>query len=221
MKPLVIIPAFNEEMNIASLVKKIEDLSYDYIVVNDCSKDGTSKLLKDNGINHLDLPSNVGLASVTQMGFKYAVDNDYDCAIVIDGDGQHNPSYIADLFKKIEEGDDYVVGSRYLTEKKPWNLRMIGSRIIAFFILLKAHRKVTDPTSGMRCLGRKVLREFSEYMNFVAEPDALCHIIRKKYKYSEVQVSMNEREQGASYFADPFKSIVFMVKVLISIIFIQ
>ena len=114
-----------------------------------------------------------------------------------------------------------MVGSRFVNRPKPTSLRMIGSRIICFFIKLKTGVKVTDPTSGMRALGKKVIADFAQNMNFYAEPDTLCYTIHHGYKVKEVQVEMKEREGGESYFANPFKSIKFMLGVLLSIIFVQ
>lgn len=221
MKTLVIIPAFNEQANIESLIKDIISFGYDYLIINDHSTDNTIDILEKNKYNHLNLSVNVGIAGVTRIGFKYAYDNNYDCAICIDGDGQHPPKYIHSLIKEIENGYDYVVGSRFVDKPKDTSMRMIGSRLICMFIRFKTGVKVTDPTSGMRALGKNVLKEFSNDMNYYAEPDALCHIIYKSYKVKEVQVEMKDRIQGESYFHNPFKSISYMFGVLISILLIQ
>ena len=221
MKTLVIIPAYNEQDSIVDLVKEVTKYGYDYLVINDCSTDNTESLLENNNINHLCLPINLGIAGVTQVGFKYAYDNDYDCVINIDGDGQHLPKYMKALIDEVENGNDYVVGSRFVSEKKSFSMRMIGSRIICALIKLKTRKTVTDPTSGMRALGRKVIEEFSDSMNFYAEPDALCYILHKGYNVKEVQVEMKDRETGQSYFHSPFKSIYYMLAVILSILFIQ
>ena len=221
MKVLVIIPAFNEQASILSLVEEVTSYGYDYLVMNDCSTDNTKAILEENNLSHLDLPINLGLAGVTQAGFKYAKDFDYDCAICIDGDGQHLPSYMNNLINEVENGADYVVGSRFVNKKKPLSLRMLGSRLLCLLIKLKTGKTVTDPTSGMRALGKNVILEFSESMNFYAEPDALCHLIHENYRIKEVQVEMKEREGGVSYFSSPLKTIYFMLAVSLSIIFIQ
>ncbi len=221
MKTLVIIPAFNEQDNILSLVQDINSYGYDYLVINDCSTDNTEQLLRDHDLNHLDLPINLGIAGVTRVGFKYAKDHDYDCAICIDGDGQHPPKFIHELIDEIENGNDYVVGSRFVSEKKPWTMRMLGSRILCLLIKLKTGRTVSDPTSGMRALGKKVIDDFAESMNYYAEPDTMCHLISKKYKVKEIQVEMKEREAGVSYFHNPLKSVYYMLSVALSIIFVQ
>ncbi len=221
VKVLVIVPAHNEELALPELIPNIHSYGWESLVINDCSTDGTAELLDQHGFNHLDLVNNVGLAGVTQIGFMYAYEHGYDVAIVTDGDGQHPPKYISTLIKSIEEGYDYVVGSRFINEKKPITMRMIGSRLLCLAIKLKTGKTVTDPTSGMRALGSKVLKDFAENMNFIAEPDALTYIIKKGYKYKEVQVEMEERTVGVSYFHNPLKSIHFMFNVLMSILFLR
>jgi len=221
VKTLVVIPAYNEQDNIKSLIDDINSYGYDYLIINDCSKDNTAKILDENNLNHLDLPVNMGLAGVTQIGFKYANDNNYDCVICVDGDGQHQPAYVHDLIKEVENGYDYVVGSRFVTKKKPLSMRMLGSRILCFAIKLKTGKTVSDPTSGMRALGKNVIKKFAKSMNFYAEPDALSFLLKKGLKVKEVQVEMKEREAGVSYFQNPFKSIYFMMAVLLSILFAQ
>lgn len=220
MKSLVIIPAFNEANSVPGLVKELNKYGYDYIVLNDCSTDNSIEVYDKNKINYLNLPLNMGLASVTQAGFRYAKEHDYDCAIVIDGDGQHPPFNIERLFKEIENGNDYVIGSRFVEKDKSWSLRMVGSRIICFFIFLKTGKRVSDPTSGMRCLNRNVINEFVNDMNYIAEPDALTYLIKRKYKVKEVQVEMDERENGESYFKNPLRAIKFVFNVVVSILFI-
>ena len=221
MKTLVIIPAFNEEENIEKVVENIKRFGYDYIVINDHSTDSTEKILDEKGYSHLDLCVNVGLAGVTRVGFKYAHDNSYDCVINIDGDGQHPADQIDSLVKEIENGYDYVVGSRFISEKKPFTARMLGSRLLCMLIKIKTGKTVHDPTSGMRALGRKVIADFAGSMNYWAEPDALCHILKKGYKAKEVQVTMLERQGGESYFSNPLKSIKYMIAEVLSILFVQ
>lgn len=221
MKVLIVVPAFNEAKNLPILIPNIHRYGWEALVINDCSTDNTEEVLKDIGCQHLNLTNNVGLAGVTQIGFKYAHEHDYDAVIVTDGDGQHPPKFISKLVKEIDQGYDYVVGSRFVSEKKPTSLRMIGSRLICFAIFLKTGKKVTDPTSGMRALGKNLLDDFAENMNFIAEPDALTYVIKKGYNFKEVQVEMMERETGESYFRNPFKSVLYMYQTLMSIIFLR
>lgn len=221
MKKLVIIPAYNEEKNIEKLIQRVCSFNYDYIVINDCSTDDTEDILVKNNFSHLNLPINLGIAGVTRVGFKYAYDNGYDYCICIDGDGQHMPEYIDKIINELDKGNEYVIGSRFVEKIKPFNLRMLGSRIICLLIRIKTGKKVSDPTSGMRGMSRSIIKEFNDSMNFYAEPDTLCYLLRKGYKVSEIQVEMKERESGISYFHSPFKSFYYMLSVILSIIFIQ
>ena len=221
MRTLVIIPAYNESKNLEKLINDIKSYGYEYIIINDRSTDRTEELAKEKNFSILNLCLNVGIAGVTRIGFKYAKDHDYDCAVVVDGDGQHQPKCVHSLIKCIENGSDYALGSRFVQSKKPWSFRMIGSRIISFLIKIKTGKTIKDPTSGMRALGKNVIEEFSVSMNYYAEPDALCHLIKRGYKIEEVQVEMLEREDGISYFVNPIKSIKYMISEIISLIFIQ
>ena len=136
---LIIIPAYNEEENIERVVNLIKEeySQYDYVVVNDGSRDRTADICKHNGYELLDLPVNLGLAGAFQTGMKYAHLMDYDYAIQFDADGQHRPEFIGDMLSKIKEGYDIVIGSRFVDEKKDRSLRMLGSRMISFAIRLK------------------------------------------------------------------------------------
>lgn len=221
MKTLIIIPSYNEEDNLPKLIEDIKSYGYDYLIINDKSTDNTEDLAKSKGYNILNLSINVGLAGVTKVGFMYARDNDYDCVVCIDGDGQHQPKYVNTLIDSIEEGNDYVIGSRFVIEKKPFSMRMIGSNILSFLIKIKTGVTINDPTSGMRALGKTVIRNFSNDMNFYAEPDAVAYLLSKKYKVKEVQVEMLDRENGKSYFISPIKSIKYMIAEILSILLIQ
>lgn len=221
MNVLIIVPAHNEAAALPSLIRELISLRLDFLVINDDSSDRTESILLENGWNHLNLPNNIGLAGVTQMGFLYARDHGYEAAVVVDGDGQHPPGQIHDLVSKLEEGYDYAIGSRYIHSRKPWTMRMVGSRLICAVIKLKTGRTIADPTSGMRALNAKVISDFAGSMNYIAEPDALVHLLRHHYKVAEVPVTMIERESGVSYFHNPLKSIRFMADVLISILLFQ
>ncbi len=221
MRVLIIIPAHNEEKALPILIPKIISYGWEYLVINDCSADNTGKLLDQNRWTHVDLPVNAGLAAVTQMGFKYAAQHGYDAAVVVDGDGQHPPVFIQKLVNELEQGADYVIGSRFIEKKKPATMRMIGSRMICQAIRLKTGFYPTDPTSGMRALNSRIINEFAEDMNYIAEPDALVHIIRSGYRVKEVQVDMEERTEGVSYFVNPFKAVKYMFNILISILVLQ
>ena len=91
---------------------------FDYLVVNDGSKDGTAAICREKGYNLLDLPVNLGLAGSFQAGMRYAYQKGYGYAIQFDGDGQHRPEYIASMKEKMDQGYDIVIGSRFIVERR-------------------------------------------------------------------------------------------------------
>ncbi len=222
MKLLMVIPAYNEEDNIIGVVKNIKEKypEYDYIIVNDGSTDHTSRRCHRNGFEILDLPVNLGLAGAFQAGLKYAYKKDYDCVIQFDADGQHRPEYITKMLEKMEEGYDIVIGSRFVEQKKPWNLRMLGSRMITVAIMLTTGKYLADPTSGMRMFNKTMIKEFAVNMNYGPEPDTISYLINQGASFSEVQVEMDERTVGTSYLGFT-RSVMYMIRMMISILLIQ
>ena len=222
MKLLLVIPAYNEEECIEEVVENIKEHypQYDYVIVNDGSKDRTSAICHEKGYNVIDLPVNLGLAGAFQTGMKYAYYNDYDYAIQFDADGQHKPEYIGKMVEKIQEGYGIVIGSRFVTEKKPFSPRMLGSRLISFSIRLMTGKKINDPTSGMRLFSNNILKEFAFNMNYGPEPDTVSYLLKRGAQITEVQVSMDERIGGVSYL-NFTRSILYMMRMLISILIIQ
>ena len=219
---LIIVPAYNEEDNIERVVDRLTASfpQYDYVVVNDGSRDSTGEICRRRGYNFLDLPVNLGLAGGFQAGIRYAYAKGYACAIQIDGDGQHRPEFIADMKKKMEEGYDIVIGSRFVHEKKPKSMRMLGSNLIEFAIRLTTGKVIKDPTSGMRLFNRKMIREFAKGLNFGPEPDTISYLLKQGASVAEVPVVMDERTKGVSYLT-PVNAARYMIQMLVSILFIQ
>ena len=222
MKTLIIIPAYNEALNIEKTVNDIKNnTKYDYLIINDCSKDNTKEICLKNNYNFLSLPVNYGLASGIQIGMKYALENNYDIAIQFDGDGQHNARYLKGLVDCLEnEKKDIAIGSRFASEKKPFSLRMIGSRVIELFIKITTGKKIKDPTSGMRAYGKRAIEELARNSSLTPEPDTMVYFLKKGMNIKEVQVEMSEREYGESYL-NIWKSIEYMINIVFSIIFIR
>lgn len=222
MKCLVIIPAYNEEENIVRVVENLKNNypMYDYVVINDGSADSTAKICRKYGYELVDLPVNLGLAGAFQTGLKYAYRKGYDYAIQFDADGQHRPEFIAPMLDKIQEGYDIVIGSRFVTEKKPHSLRMLGSNLISMAMKLTTGRRVKDPTSGMRMFNKKMIAEFALNMNYGPEPDTVSYLLKQGATIAEVQVEMDERIAGESYL-NLTKSMMYMLRMLLSILLIQ
>lgn len=194
MRVLIIVPAYNEALNIEKTIKDLQENAreYDYVIINDCSKDNTKEICKKNGFNVISLPINYGLTSVVQIGMKYAKENGYDV----------------------------VIGSRFVTEKKPASIRMLGSNILSLAIRIVTGRAIKDPTSGMRAYDKKAIDEFVSNNSLTPEPDTLVYMMKKGMKVKEIQVEMREREFGESYL-NAFKSMEYMLSMMFSIIFIR
>lgn len=222
MKTLVVIPAYNEALNIEKTVHDLEVNApeVDYVVVNDGSKDNTLEVLKKNDFNYIDGFCNLGLFGAVQTGFKLAIKENYDIVIQFDGDGQHSAKYIAPLVKEIEKGNNIVIGSRFVDEKKPFTARMMGSRLIVGAIKLMTGKTITDPTSGFRAYDRACIKDYAGEMNNPPEPDTLVYMLRKQRKIKEIQVQMSDREFGESYL-NLVNTIKYMSRMMVSIFLIQ
>lgn len=222
LKVLVIIPAYNEELNIKKVVNDIQTnaADVDYVIVNDGSKDHTLDILKRNHYNYIDSICNLGLFGAVQTGFRYSLENNYDCAIQFDGDGQHQAKYIHLLVDEIAKGNDIVIGSRFIDEKKPISARMLGSRLISASIKIVTGKSIKDPTSGFRAYNKSCIKEYALDMNNPPEPDTLVYMLKRGKRIKEVQVQMKDRESGESYL-NLANTIKYMSRMIVSIFLIQ
>lgn len=223
MKKLVIIPAFNESASIINTIKDIKENApdFDYIVINDRSKDNTYELCIENDINVINLPLNLGIGGAVQTGYWYAYENNYDVAVQFDGDGQHDANYLNDMAKVLVDNKiDMVIGSRFITNEgfQSSMVRRLGIKYFTLIIKILTGKKITDPTSGFRMCNREIIKIFANsYPKDYPEPETSVSILRKKFKLEEVPVIMRARTEGVSSIS-PRKSIYYMIKVTIAII---
>ena len=226
MKVLIIIPAYNEELNIENTINKIINYNkkyknkVDYIIINDGSTDNTKKICEKNNYNVVNLVHNLGIGGAVQTGYKYALDNKYDIAIQFDGDGQHDENYIDSLVNEIINGSDFVIGSRFinnLSKFKSTKSRRFGINLLSFLIKICTGKKIYDPTSGFRAGNGDVIKLFAcSYPSEYPEPESTVFLIRNKFKIKEIPVEMYERQFGESSIK-LFKSIYYMFSVSLSI----
>ena len=221
MNICVVIPAYNEAENIERVIADVKTNApgCDYVIINDCSKDNTREIVEKNGYNCIHLPINLGLSGAVQTGYRYAYEHDYDAVIQFDGDGQHQARFIPLLADEIEKGMDIAIGSRFVNQKKDMSARMMGSRIISTLIKMTTGQTITDPTSGMRMLGKEMMKDYALNMNRSPEPDTLVYMMKRGAKVKEVQVEMSERIAGQSIYSSTWNSVKYMVRTCISIIF--
>ena len=223
MKTLIIIPAYNESASIERVADNIRNnySQYDFIVINDGSRDATADICRKNGYPLIDLPVNLGLAGAFQTGMRYAKKMGYDRVVQIDADGQHDPAYLAAMEAEMTaSGADIVIGSRFVEREKSMSMRMLGSRMISFAIRLTTGKRLTDPTSGMRLYNRAMIGRFADHINYGPEPDTVSYLLRNGASVSEVQVEMAERMAGKSYLTLS-KSVLYMLHMFVSILCLQ
>ena len=222
MKKLVIIPAYNEAGNIEKTVNDIKENApgFDYVIINDCSGDNTLEICLKNGFHVISLPVNLGIGGGVQTGYLYALRNGYDIAVQFDGDGQHNAAYLEQMAEKLQNEDlDMVIGSRYIEKEgfQSSGLRRIGIRYFTMLIRILTGKRITDPTSGMRMVNRRVIAEFSQdYPKDYPEPESVVTLLKRNRKVEEVPVLMNERVNGISSISMR-NSVYYMIKVSLAI----
>ncbi|MBL0389030.1 glycosyltransferase family 2 protein [Tumebacillus sp. ITR2] len=223
-KVLVIIPAYNEEGSIAHVIQRIQSVSddIDVVVINDGSRDATVEVARAAGATAvIDLPFNLGIGGAMQTGYLYAHKNDYDIALQIDADGQHDPFDIPKVIEPILRGEvNFTVGSRWVekTAYKSSAARRVGMVIFSRLIKWVTGQVCKDPTSGFRAADKRVIEMFANYYPVdYPEVEVLVHISRRGLKFREIAVEMSERQAGSSSIT-PIKSIYYMVKVGLAVL---
>lgn len=223
MKGLVIIPAYNEAQSLEKVILDIKQNapSFDYIVINDCSSDGTMQLCKKKGFAALHLPINLGIGGAVQTGYAYAKKYEYDIAIQFDGDGQHDAKYLEEMKQMIIKKEaDMIIGSRFIQKQgfQSSKMRRIGIRYFTILIQLLTRTKINDPTSGMRMVNRDIILLFANnYPKDYPEPECIITVLKEKKIIKEYPVIMRERETGVSSISVT-KSIYYVIKVTIGIL---
>ncbi len=222
-KILVIIPALNEEKNIAQVVKELKStgLGLDVLVINDGSIDRTAEIAQEAGAEVISLAVNLGIGGAVQTGFLYAWERGYDLALQVDGDGQHRPTEIEKLLEPILNSQaDVTIGSRFLskTSYRGPIARRIGIYLLSVTIKKVVKQKYTDPTSGFRAYNRQALRILSKHYSIdYPEPDAIVTLLKNGLHLTEISVEMDSRLSGKSSIT-PLKSGYYMFKVSLAII---
>ncbi|MDW8343127.1 MAG: polyprenol monophosphomannose synthase [Verrucomicrobiae bacterium] len=166
MKPLVIIPTYNEKDNIGRIVPAVlaQHPALEILVVDDGSPDGTGDLVaamaaENARVHLLRRAGKLGLGTAYIAGFKWGLARDYDHFIEMDADFSHDPAEIPNLLRAAES-HDLVLGSRYIDGIRVvnWPLsRLILSKGAAWYVRIVTGLPVADPTGGFKCFRRAVL----------------------------------------------------------------
>jgi glycosyltransferase involved in cell wall biosynthesis len=222
LRRIAILPAFNEEQAIGRVIDEIRaaDPDLKILVVDDGSTDRTGAVAGTRGVEVLHLPFNLGIGGAVQTGFLYALENDFEIAVQIDGDGQHDPGQLEILLAPILAGEaDLVVGSRFVQGRHPsGRLRRAGMRCLAALVSVLARKKVTDTTSGFRALNRRAITLFAaDYPHDYPEVEAVLMATRHRLRLVEVPVKMRRRETGHSSIT-AVRSFYYMTKVILALL---
>ena len=221
---LIIIPVYNEEMNIVKVINEINrDINdADILVVNDCSSDSTESILIDLNINYINTPFNMGYSAAVQTGFKYAYEKGYEYVAQFDGDGQHIASELKKMYQLIKKDNvDIVIGSRFVedTGYKHSIMKKIAIKLFKKIIKVVCVADITDPTSGLQILNRNVVSRYAKMNNYPEYPDAnlIIEMILLGYRIEEISVNMREREHGESMHAGILEPFFYMFRMMYSI----
>jgi glycosyltransferase involved in cell wall biosynthesis len=221
---LAVVPAYNEEATVASVVGAIRRKTpqLDVLVIDDGSTDSTAERAEDAGAPVLRMPFNLGIGGAVQAGFKYADEHGYDYMVQVDGDGQHDPAELAKLFDAMQspERADMICGTRFATETgymAPIS-RRTGIHLFAFLLSRLLRQPVTDPTSGFRLYNRRAIAVFArDYPHDYPEVEAVLMLHHHRLTMREVPVRMYPRGGGVSSITGSGKSFYYMVKVLLAL----
>jgi len=232
-KLLIMIPAYNEEKNIGELLEQLKRPEIatvaDVLVMDDASKDNTRHIVLNKQLEVVTHVFNLGYGSGLQVGYKYAVRNDYDYVIQMDADGQHDVSNVMRIYKKLLSADengkcpDIVIGSRFMEGSETFpisNVKKLAIRMFRFLIKLGTGKKVLDPTSGLQGLSRRAFDFYAGYNHFDDKyPDAnmIMQMLMLGYRVEEIPAVMHARTEGVSMHSG-LKPILYMFRMMFSII---
>ncbi len=223
MKCLIIIPAYNEAANIEKVINNIVQNypQYDYVIINDGSTDKTEEVCANAGYQVLNLPINMGIGGAVQTGYRYAKKNNYDAAVQIDGDGQHDVAFLEDMLKLLETGEaDVVIGSRFVQKEgfQSSQIRRVGIRFLSILARILTGVQIRDITSGYRVVNRRFIEIYAnDYPADYPEPEAMIIAAVHGGIIKEYPVVMRERENGTSSITFK-KSVYYMIKVTLAML---
>ena len=224
LRLLIMCPAYNESDKIDQVVHEALAVlpTADVLVVDDGSADYTALAAERAGAMVLRLPFNLGIGGAVRTGLSYAADQGYDVVARLDGDGQHDPRYIASALASIDSGKaDMVVGSRYLGTAEGYRasgLRGIGVAYFGRLVSLLTGQRFTDTTSGQWVLNQRSVSYLSRNLpSDYPEIEALVLMCRRGMTVAEQSVRMRARDVGESSIT-PLKSLYYAAKVTLALL---
>ncbi len=222
LRRIAVVPAYNEEASIGRVIDEIRgfDSDFEIVVVDDGSVDGTARVAEGRGARVLRLPFNLGIGGAVQTGFRYAYEHEFQLAVRVDGDGQHDAAELPALLEPVLAGEaDIAVGSRFTGGDgyRSSRSRRLGIRILASVVSALVRQRVTDPTSGFQALNRHAIALFAaDYPHDYPEVEATVLVARHRLRRCEVAAAMRERSAGRSS-SGAVHAAYYMAKVLLAL----
>jgi glycosyltransferase involved in cell wall biosynthesis len=222
LRTLAIVPAYNEEESIGTVLEEIRaaDPDLHVVVINDASSDGTAAVAARAGVSVVHLPFNVGIGGAMQTGYQYARDHDFEVAVQIDSDGQHDPREIAALLEPLGRGEaDMVIGTRFagVGGYRATPGRRMGMKLFSWVARMLVHLRLTDPTSGFRAVNRLGIELFArEYPHDFPEVESNVLAARHGLRIVEVPVRMRERAAGRSS-VTTLRGTYFVIRIMLAL----
>jgi len=202
---LVLIPAFNESLNIETVLGELATYEYNVLVINDGSSDDTYLKARSCGVPVLDLPYNLGVGGALRAGFQYAVRNGFEAIVQIDADGQHPVGHINNLLRAANDTDAHLIlGSRFLSDNESMEIGLVRRstmKILARSASKATRTRITDSTSGFRLIRNPLLEKFSKSFasNYLGDTyEALIAAGRSGYRVHEIPAPITDRLNGVS-----------------------
>lgn len=212
MNSLCIVPVYNEELRLPTLIRKIKFFkkrtrNIDFIFINNGSNDKSLSLIKKNNFSHVSLKKNMGVGYALILGLKLAIKRKYEIIIHLAGNGKMLPSEIPTFINQIKNKKfDFVNGSRFLKYKIYQSTplyRIFLIRILSFFISIIYDKKITDATCGFRAFKTEIFKNFmknldkKKFYTYGYEYYSIGKVISsKKLKFLEVPVTMQYPKTG-------------------------
>ena len=220
VRGLIVIPAFNEALNIERVLSRVHATSPDenVVVVDDGSTDGTHAVLARLGSRTIRHPINLGYVRALQTGIRFAAERGYDYLVFLDADGQHDPREIAALRKVglAADGPDIVIGSRFVTDrayKAPLG-RAMGMLLFSWLTGAIAGQRVHDTTSGFKLMRASAYERVVDHIYGDFHSEMIIFSLLAGLRITEVPITVAPRELGVSMYGwlsallYPFKTLL-------------
>jgi len=216
MKICVVIPAFNESQEIAGLVQEVKKIIPCVLVIDDGSTDSTGQIAASCGAVVLSNASNEGKGACLRKGFQYALENNFEAVITMDGDGQHLTEDLPVFLRLADDAKvDLAAGNRMLQTKNMPFIRVLTNRFMSWMISLLSKQEIPDTQCGYRLIKRKVLEKIQlTTVNFEIETEILLQASRMGFKIVSVPIKTIYRgaKSQINPLVDTFRFIKFIIK---------